>query len=156
MLYFQCTAHGTSEVYCISWKGHFNLPDSHLKVRGADPGYRLVCHSPTTRGRHCPKGEQLRHPPCSPLLLASLVVKSTLNNRWDKNGVHGQLTPWIHTTGSIEPFWCLPLWPYVWSSSRGGSRNSSEFFGGGLGSRSTGIFITSKKKKNLGGGWGGG
>ena len=25
------------------------------------------------------------------------------------NGVHGQLTPWIHTTGSTEPVWCLSL-----------------------------------------------
>ena len=31
-------------------------------------------------------------------------------------GVHTirrQLTPSPHTTGSTEPFWCLPLWPYV-------------------------------------------
>ena len=31
-----------------------------------------------------------------------------------------QLTPSPHTTGSTEPFWCLPLWPYVWSSVKWG------------------------------------
>ena len=56
----------------------------------------------------------LQGPPwLSHCLRPGLVV----NNRCDKYGVHGQLTPWIHTTGSTEPFWCLPLWPYVWSST---------------------------------------
>ena len=50
-------------------------------------------------GQQCLKGEQM-HLPClckCPIVLAGLGV----NNRSDK-GIHGQLRPWIHTTGS-EP-----------------------------------------------------
>ena len=48
-----------------------------------------------------------------------------------------QLTPSRHTTGSTEPFCCLPLWPYVWSSTGTSvewglkSGNSSATRGGG-------------------------
>ena len=32
---------------------------------------------------------------------------------WHTKFISRQLTPSYHTTGSTEPFWCLPLWPYV-------------------------------------------